>query len=253
MRTFLAEATGNTFILADSLKSPFTEASVLHRILEIEDRDDALILSEPIYKDESLSVKYQILGRDKQFGEFCANGARAACAYLHQNYPGFSRYYLRTSQGEHALKYLGNDQYSVSLPNPKYDLNPMFIADANQFKREFDYDYVEMIEPHLVIKGDISESTLFSLGRDLNSKKDLFPKGININAWHELGNGELFVRTYERGVQRLTRSCGTGSLSCASIVNRSKLEIVTQGGGLTINRTKSGMELIGKASVIYEN
>ena len=248
MKTYLAEATGNTFILADSLKKPFAERTFLHRILEIEDRDDALILSEPLYKDDALSVKYQVLGRDKQFGEFCANGARAASAYLHQNYPGFSHYYLRTSRGEHLLKNFGNDHYSVTVPNPIYNLNPVFIRDATQFKREFDYVYVEMIEPHLVIKGDISESTLFSLGQDLNKKNDLFPKGINVNAWHERENGDVFVRTYERGVQRLTLSCGTGSLSCAALLDRSKLAIFTQGGELTIKKVDQGMELIGRAT-----
>lgn len=250
MKTLLAEATGNTFIIADCVSSPFTEIDLLHKLLEIEDRDDALIISEPCYLEGSLSLKYQILGRDKQFGEFCANGARALSAYLHEYYPGYKTYYLRTASGQHKLKKLNDSQYSVEVPFPKYELNSNFIADFNRYKRAFDYSYVEMIEPHLVIKGDISDATLLALGKDLNLNTDLFPKGININAWHELGKGELYVKTYERGVKRLTQSCGTGSLSCASLLDREQIAIKTKGGELLINKFENRMELIGDAIVM---
>lgn len=250
MKIFFAEATGNTFIIADCLSNPFSEIDVLHKILETEDRDDALIISEPVKREDSLTVKYQILGRDKQFGEFCANGARALSAYLYEYYPGYESYFLKTPIGKHPLKKLSCSQYSVVVPAPTYELNLNFISDIEQYKRAFDFTYVEMIEPHLIIKGDISDSTLTGLGTDLNQMSDLFPRGININAWFELENGQLYVKTFERGVQRLTKSCGTGSLSCASLINKAQIGIQTKGGELLINRFEDRMELIGQAIVM---
>jgi len=191
-----------------------------------------------------------VLGQDGEFAEFCANGSRAISAYLHSYYPHFKNYFIRSKRGIHAIKKYPEECYSITLPRPGYDINPLFISNEEDFKRSYDFKYVEMIEPHLVLKGNVDDETLFVLGQDLNRNKVLFPRGININAWHELKNGDYYVKTYERGVQRLTLSCGTGSLSCASLLSKKDMTFKTNGGKLRIILKENELELIGKARIL---
>lgn len=100
-------------------------------------------------------------------------------------------------------------------------------------------------------------SKIFTFSEDssISEKKgiliDIFPLGINVNAWHILKKGSIKVKTYERGVQRLTQSCGTGSMSCASVYATSGLvSVSTPGGDLKITLEKNGIELQGPAFIL---
>jgi len=65
-----------------------------------------------------------------------------------------------------------------------------------------------------------------------------FPEGANVN-FVRLGN-HLEVRTFERGVEAETLSCGTGSVAAAAVARRLGLvgetvEVMTKGGPLRIS------------------
>jgi diaminopimelate epimerase len=111
--------------------------------------------------------------------------------------------------------------------------------------------YVEMLEPHLVLDGKWSKEMLLSIGRSLNSQRERFPKGINVNAWHYIDENKIFVRTYERGVQGLTKSCGTGSIACLSTLFSEGSHIVsTAGGSLQITFLEDNLRLEGHACIL---
>jgi diaminopimelate epimerase len=226
----------------------------VHQRLLLEERDDALILFHAQVDGGSFIAQMAVLGVDGTLAEFCGNGARAAAAYLISSHPHMERFYLRTERGFHRLLYHGEELYSIKLPSASFEVNPKFVTDLNRLKRECGLVYVEVLEPHLLVKHNLSDAGLFSLGREINQRRDLFPLGINVNAWEILSKGFLYVKTYERGVQRLTQSCGTGSLACAAaysiaVYQKKNVCVATPGGVLEITLDQDGMELKGPARI----
>jgi diaminopimelate epimerase len=83
-----------------------------------------------------------------------------------------------------------------------------FIGEYEDFGKKF--KIFDTGVPHIVILEDINKF-------DKNIAKELrYKYNANVN-WAELKNGELFVRTYERGVEDETLACGTGM--CASFLS----------------------------------
>jgi diaminopimelate epimerase len=250
MEYFLAEACENTFVVFDCLGTPVVESPFLqkaHDCLVQEKRDDALILIDGQAHTDALYLQMMVLGLDGSLGEFCGNGARAIAAYLFENYPMYKQFFLKTPVGVLALNKHGLEIYSVQLPPARLQWNPKFICKGfNELKH---FTFVDMIEPHLVFEGELSDEELISLGRKLNAQKEIFPLGINLNAWRVLTDGSLYVRTYERGVQRLTQACGSGSVSCAVVYKQTgSIQVTTAGGLLEIAIQKDGIILKGPAS-----
>ncbi len=243
MKYILAEACQNTFLLFDCLDASHIDLAEAHRSLVLEDRDDALILVGGKGEGDAFTARMIVLGHDGALGEFCGNGARSCAAYLFAHYPQYARFFLETKWGKHELLQHGEGIYSVKLPSARFEQNSHFMTAALD-----SFSYVEMIEPHLTFHGKLSDKELFSMGQELNAKRDIFPLGINVNAWHELEEGVLSVKTYERGVQRLTRSCGTGSLACAASYQSSGLvKVMTPGGQLETFIQGDGVVLKGPA------
>lgn len=251
MNYLLAESCQNTYILADGLDQATLsedQLELLHSCLVDEERDDALILVNGKVVEGAFYAQMMVLGLDGAFGEFCGNGARAAAAYLFDSYPGFKEYYLVTKQGAHRLTECEDGEYAVHLPLPSMSLNEAFVK-GTEFNGCL---YVETLEPHLTIEKKMEDEELFAFGKMLNQQKEVFPKGINVNAWHLIEEDVLFVKTYERGVQRLTASCGTGSISaCASYKKEGHFVVLTPGGKLDVLLDLEGAILKGPACISY--
>lgn len=243
----LAQSCHNTFIIYDCLDQTTTNAQMIkeaHKSLQREGCDDALLLVNGLGDKHSLSAEMVVVGLDGKLGEFCGNGARCCAAYLFKHCQGYDQFVLKSASAEHTLQWHGGDIYSVELPLPRFSLNAKFIRAPQP-----PLVYVEMIEPHLIHFGEMSDAELTTLGRQLNQQPDLFPLGINVNAWHVIGNDTLFVKTYERGVQRLTKACGTGSLSCAAYFRKQAGQVLVNvpGGHLNIEVKEKTIQLKGAA------
>ncbi|NGX46816.1 MAG: Diaminopimelate epimerase [Chlamydiae bacterium] len=245
MQYYLAEACENTFILFDCLdKNSVSEEflDIAYEYLYEEERKDALILINARGVGDVFFAEMLVLGLDGELGEFCGNGARACAAYIFEQYPFFKEYYLVTKWGALLLKNHGQGIYSIKLPKSSFELNQKFVA----IPELYGLQHVEVLEPHLTLEKKMSDEALFFLRRELNKHKNVFPHGIN--AWYPLEEGCLFVKTYERGVQGLTRSCGTGSTACAVFYHSSgDVLMSTPGGLLEIALEEKEIELKGPA------
>lgn len=248
MCLYFAHTNGNTFILVDALHCPLEEVDLkaLLATLVKENRDDALILTDKQVQGDLLIATMQVLGQDGVFAEFCGNGSLAAAAFLFTSYPQFQCFALRTPHGLHPLYSHGTGIYSIVLPLPSTQINPLFIADAGAFFKEEGWTYVEMLEPHLVMHTQCSEEDLLEQGKRLNALCSIFPKGINLNVYSFTEEGDCHVKTYERGVQRLTAACGTGSIACVVASHiKTKMRVVTRDGSVEVTVYPHGIELKG--------
>ena len=95
--------------------------------------------------------------------------------------------------------------------------------------------------PHYVkIVNDVMELDVYKKGRDIRYSKDYEQEGINVNFVEQLAEVDhILVRTYERGVEDETFSCGTGVTAAALVCFHNEngyndVEVKTLGGNLTV-------------------
>ena len=143
-------------------------------------------------------------------GEMCGNGARCICRFAHDNGIAGDTMVVETDAGLVPGWRLSESQYRVKLNNPS-------VLDMH---RKGDVAYVELGNPgvpHAVKEvpglrwedGDSLREPTRALRFD-----PAFPKGANVNLYTWLGENEVRVLTFERGVEDYTLACGTG---CGSI------------------------------------
>ncbi|HMK03326.1 MAG TPA: hypothetical protein VK489_04005, partial [Ferruginibacter sp.] len=90
---------------------------------------------------------------------------------------------------------------------------------------------------------NVKDIDVVETGREIRYSKEFKEEGINVNFVEPVGEDRIFVRTYERGVEDETLSCGTG-VTAAAILSAhnengfNRVEINTQGGTLSVEFEK---------------
>jgi diaminopimelate epimerase len=94
--------------------------------------------------------------------------------------------------------------------------------------------------PHAVIFVDSVDGVdIGNLGPAIR-RHETFPKGANVNFVERTSEDALKIRTFERGVEDETLSCGTGATAAAAIAYRlgfvgTQVHVETNGGPLTVH------------------
>ena len=263
------EGCGNTFLIFDCLDLPpqHIKAKIkeAYPILIKENRDDALILVKEFMDDKKLILKMIVLEPDGSIAEFCGNGARVVCCYLHKKFDSQKiDFYLKTSLGKRQI-WAHNGLYHVEMGKTllRSHKNKFFNPILETFQlglgmKQFKFYWTETLEPHLVTFDMIEEDELRDLGLYLNHyQRSFFPRGINLNRAEVLSETSLSVITFERGVNRITEACGTGATSCAmlakalgSICRINEIEVWLKGGKIMIY-PKGGNAIMAGPAEIY--
>jgi diaminopimelate epimerase len=100
-------------------------------------------------------------------------------------------------------------------------------------------------------------------GSEIRFSKQFEQEGINVNFVESLDDDAIFVRTYERGVEDETLSCGTGVTAAALISAHNergfnRVEVKTLGGHLSVEFNKiddqhfNEIWLCGPARLVYK-
>lgn len=209
---------------------------------------DGLIL---IREHAELDFDMIYFNADGKEGTMCGNGGRCAVAFAHQL--GMCGTYARfqAADGVHEAEIVRPDFIRLQMRR------------VTGISRHKDHCLLDTGSPHYcVFTSGLEEMNVYDSGRKIRYGKDFKKEGINVNFIEQEGD-KLFVRTFERGVEDETFSCGTGvvaSAICAALndkTDKTAFRVRTLGGELSVTFRKAGPDtfedivLEGPAKYVY--
>ncbi|HMM10911.1 MAG TPA: diaminopimelate epimerase [Bacteroidales bacterium] len=233
---FKYHGAGNDFIIVDNRFQqidfvPELVSFLCNRHLGI--GADGLIRIE-LSDDADFSMIYH--NSDGLAGSMCGNGGRSAAAFALESGISGTHTRFQAFDGMHEawIEKFENGRFRVKLS----------MADVKGFSAFGEDFFINTGSPHYVKKvEDVNSVDVLNKGREIRYDKHISADGVNVNFVEQQG-AMLRVRTYERGVEAETLSCGTG-VTAAAIANYlwngfEKSEIYTKGGVLHVSLRKSG-------------
>ena len=252
---------GNDFVVIDNRPGRVSNASELTRRIctpHLSVGADGLILIETSAR---ATFKMVYLNADGSRADFCANGTRCAARFAFMNVIAPKRMTIETDSGVIGAEVSDGGAVTLSLPSPQR-FHPN--RDLNVGEATIRGSSILVGVPHFVVflRKDLWTQNILPLGRALRHHPDLAPAGANVNFvvvrdWHSIE-----VRTYERGVEDETLSCGSGVVASAATTAlfgkaRSPVNVLTRSGiVLEVSFSLAGNELTdirlkGDARLIY--
>jgi len=249
-------ATGNDFIVIDN-RTCGLDAHHRAFFQEICRRRtgvgaDGVLLIEA---SNALDFRLRYINADGSEAE-CGNGARAGAHFaLQQNIASEP---MDFEFGIHIYTAsVDGNTVGVTMPEPcELDAAPGVVREP--FLREG--GFINTGVPHLVLFCDnLEEIDVETLGRHYRQHSFFQPAGTNVDFVQAESPSVIHMRTYERGVESETLSCGTGCVAAAVISNfvlKSvfPLTVKTRGGTLTVARSphESRYLLQGEVKPVYQ-
>ncbi|MFN8357243.1 MAG: diaminopimelate epimerase [Spirosomataceae bacterium] len=252
MKFYKYQGTGNDFVMVDDRdetfpKNPALIEQLCHRRFGI--GADGLILLQNAEGYDFRMVYYNADGNE---GSMCGNGGRCTVRFAHD---------LGVIQD--STRFIAVDgEHLASVCEEEIFLK---MVDVNLIEKHEDYDFLNTGSPHYVTySNDLKELDVYEVGYAIRYADEWVARGgTNVNFVEVLNPETLFVRTYERGVEDETYSCGTGVTACAISAHlrhglEAPIQIRTLGGNLRVSfvekedGTFEDVYLIGPAKRVFE-
>ncbi len=248
---FKYHGTGNDFVLIDNRDGQFPKddrqlvARMCARRFGI--GADGLILLE---NHPTLDFKMIYYNSDGNIGSMCGNGGR--CVVHFARYIGLieSEAFFEAADGHHQAT-LSDEMISLKMGN----VQTATMKKDSAFINTGSPHHVEMVE-------NLGEYDVFKKGKSIRDQ--LYgADGANINFVEQVEGNTFAMRTYERGVEAETYSCGTGATAVAlAMFSQGKTQdetvtLNTLGGPLRVRFKKTGtgfsdIYLEGPATMVYK-
>ncbi len=246
------QGAGNDFILIDNREKTFPENDIqLYK--QLCDRRfgigaDGLMLLE---NEPGYDFKMVYFNSDGRESSMCGNGGRCIVRFAE---------YLGIVKSE--CRFLAVDgQHYAKISDKTIELQMIDVSNWKLLNTDYE---IYTGSPHYIKwVNELSKFDVFTEGRNIRYNNVYNADGINVNFIEETLNG-INVRTYERGVEDETLSCGTGVTACAMAFalkhNRTgeqSVDINTPGGKLKVqfNIDSNGFNhvfLIGPAEKVFQ-
>ncbi|MFT4016109.1 MAG: diaminopimelate epimerase [Agriterribacter sp.] len=247
------QGTGNDFVILDNRAHQYDELTN-EQVKFLCDRKfgiggDGLMLLNGHGNYDFEMVYYNADGNE---GSMCGNGGRCLVRFASDAGIKKSHYKFIATDGPHEAEIDFNGEVRLKM------------KDVASVQEEADHFVLNTGSPHYVkfIK-NLQEAPVKEEGSKIRNSKPFSEEGINVNFVEELDEHTIFVRTYERGVEDETLSCGTG-VTAAALVSAhnengfNEIDVKTIGGNLcvefeTINNTSfSNIWLRGPAEFVFK-
>lgn len=233
-KRYIGSCCGNSFIIFDYRNPGFLsrqeKVNFASKNIVKYKVDSALFLE----KSNGMDVSMKIFEKDGTESESCGNGTILIAHLLGLNNGTIE-------MKNNAAKVVGDSERQAILMTTKFS----HAEEINNGERCL---FVKMGEPHIIFLVDDLESfDLVGVGEKL--QKD-YPEGVNVDAIQKVSDNCYLIKTYERGVFALTKSCGTGSLSAYIAISQfdgkmyeEPIEFKSAGGSHWVSRDKSMLKL----------
>ncbi len=243
------QGTGNDFILIDDRENQFPLGNadliehLCHRRFGI-GADGFIVLRNHATSD--FEMLYH--NSDGKIGSMCGNGGRATVQFAHD----------LGIIGDKTTFMAADGLHEASLKDGWVHLK---MSDVSGIEKNDDFLFMNTGSPHYVAWVEkLDDFQVFDEGRKIRYNDRFREKGTNVNFMEKDGM-VLNVRTYERGVEDETYSCGTGVTAAAIAASYSGLvspvRILTKGGDLAVSfervgDTVSNIYLMGPAKRVFK-
>jgi diaminopimelate epimerase len=248
------QGTGNDFIIPDpSIKSSIFSSTLIQHLCDRRfgiGADGLMFLK----KHKSLDFEMQYFNADGNEGTMCGNGGRCISAFYYQKVSKKKNLSFQAIDGEHQA-IIHSSKKNVS------DVS-LHLTDVKKIIIENDYFLINTGSPHFVkVVDSIDNIDVVKEGRAIRYNKAISKSGVNVNFVSLNSVYNINVRTYERGVEDETLSCGTGvtasAIAVSTINDQNSIVINTKGGVLNVSFTKHNSDfrniwLRGPATLVFE-
>jgi len=226
------QGTGNDFVLIDNRNGRFPLQDQ-QRIAKICDRrfgigSDGVIV---LQNQNGVDFVMHYFNADGQLGSFCGNGGRCVVAFAKQLGIIDKQANFAAFDGLHDAT-ISENVVSLSM------------RDVDHVKTYPTYAFLDTGSPHHVeFVKDTKTLDVRTQGASIAHNEIYGEEGTNVNFVELTEARHIHVRTFERGVENETLSCGTGVTAAALAafstgkIRNSKIEVQTLGGDLTVSFT----------------
>lgn len=245
------QGAGNDFVIIDNRNAVFNpdDHELISRMC---DRRfgigaDGLIL---VNKYEGLDFEMVYFNSDGYVGSMCGNGGRCTADFAIRHGIAGSHMRFKAYDGIH-------EAFSEN------GIIRLQMSDVNDFRLVNDNYFINTGSPHYVLfKTGIGSLDVHNEGKKIRQSDDFKPGGTNVNFVETEKNG-IYVRTFERGVEDETLSCGTGvtASAIASVLSgqfvSGPVNVRTRGGDLRVEFDVKGKQITnvwlnGPATFVFE-
>ncbi len=254
-------ACGNDFILIDQ------RGAVLHNYSKkawailcsrrIGIGADGVILLKSPLRTPAAHLAMSIINADGAEVDMCGNGLRALAAFTRELnlFENEKTLHIETLAGSFFATMQSTQEWGVQMIEArdisKFQLNDLWPDIKGQSL------YLDTGVPHVVLEHlDIETLDIARLAPSIRHDPR-FPKGTNVNWMQIMDENNIRVRTFERGVEGETLSCGTGVTASAYAYwrwnkNDKPLIVHTRGGVLSLEKNSNGAVMTGPVKLVFK-
>lgn len=250
---------GNDFLVFDTsdLRFPIEDPAFVMRLCHRHEGigADGLLLVTPQGANCSRLV---ILNADGSRAPMCGNGLCCIVEWMFRHGHAGPTYRVLTDRGEMLGTRLSDGRIRVEMgPITEVQWGVLLALGGH----EYEVHHLNTGVPHIVLfVEDLQEVDVAHLGQALRRHPYFAPEGANVDFVQVSSTGKIAVRTYERGVEGETQSCGTGMAAaavaaCHLFGTTQPVEVASQGGdGIWVSFPEdfSNLSLSAKANFVFE-
>ncbi len=246
---------GNDFIIIDNRANTITLST--HQIKTLCTRRFGLGADGLMMLIDSEKYNFEMIyyNSDGNLGSMCGNGGRCIAAFANMIGLVGNKMEFMAFDGAHQAIIK-----AVNIPFTEWDVK-LQLANVVSVNRNENSFFLDTGSPHYVkFVDNVNDINVNVDGKKIRNSDQFKPNGTNVN-FAELRNDSIFVRTFERGVEQETLSCGTGVTASAIATylyyGKKPTKIHTKGGDFKIsfnheNNEFTNVWIQGAARFVFE-